>query len=93
MAVNDDPMVVPTLSPPNTYEAVVNGGTFDRLHDGHRLFLTVSLSLSLSLSLLPFAFQFPIIYFQLRLKLVSADFSYVSKAPYCHWSLRRSYAC
>jgi hypothetical protein len=43
MAVNDDPMVVPTLSPPNTYEAVVNGGTFDRLHDGHRLFLTVSL--------------------------------------------------
>ncbi|XP_057444959.1 syntaxin-112-like [Lotus japonicus] len=46
MAVNDDPMVVPTLSPPNTYEAVVNGGTFDRLHDGHRLFLTASAQLA-----------------------------------------------
>lgn len=48
MAVNDDPMVVPNLSPPNTYEAVVNGGTFDRLHDGHRLFLTVCPPFSLS---------------------------------------------
>ncbi|RHN54229.1 putative pantetheine-phosphate adenylyltransferase [Medicago truncatula] len=56
MAVNDDPMVVPTLSPPNTYEAVVNGGTFDRLHDGHRLFLTVSLSTSF----LFFGLKFPI---------------------------------
>ncbi|AET03628.1 putative pantetheine-phosphate adenylyltransferase [Medicago truncatula] len=47
MTVNDDPMVVPpTLSPPNTYEAVVNGGTFDRLHDGHRLFLTASATLA-----------------------------------------------
>ncbi|XP_020980843.1 phosphopantetheine adenylyltransferase isoform X1 [Arachis duranensis] len=40
MAAQDDPMLLPTLSPPNTYQAVVNGGTFDRLHDGHRLFLT-----------------------------------------------------
>jgi hypothetical protein len=54
MAVNDDPMVVPNLSPPNTYEAVVNGGTFDRLHDGHHLFLTVSLS-PFPLSFFPFS--------------------------------------
>ncbi|KAH1062421.1 hypothetical protein AAZX31_02G260600 [Glycine max] len=50
MAVHgdDDPvvMVVPNLSPPNTYEAVVNGGTFDRLHNGHRLFLTASAELA-----------------------------------------------
>ncbi|XP_039003634.1 phosphopantetheine adenylyltransferase-like isoform X3 [Hibiscus syriacus] len=29
----------PNLSPPNSYGAVVLGGTFDRLHDGHGLFL------------------------------------------------------
>ncbi|XP_010531048.1 PREDICTED: phosphopantetheine adenylyltransferase isoform X2 [Tarenaya hassleriana] len=41
MAVADDPAAAkdPTVSPSNSYSAVVLGGTFDRLHDGHRLFL------------------------------------------------------
>ncbi|KAI4327619.1 hypothetical protein L6164_020058 [Bauhinia variegata] len=46
MGVEDDPMVVPKLSPPNSYEAVVNGGTFDRLHEGHHLFLKASADLA-----------------------------------------------
>lgn len=52
LAIHGDPVMASNLSPPNTYETVVNGGTFDRLHDGHRLFLTVS---SLSLSVFYFA--------------------------------------
>ncbi|MED6145910.1 hypothetical protein PIB30_029508 [Stylosanthes scabra] len=46
MAAQGHPLVLPTLSPPNTYQALVNGGTFDRLHDGHRLFLTASAQLA-----------------------------------------------
>ncbi|KNA17682.1 hypothetical protein SOVF_077730 [Spinacia oleracea] len=34
------------LSPPNSYGSVVLGGTFDRLHDGHRLFLQVAADLA-----------------------------------------------
>ncbi|KAG8659936.1 phosphopantetheine adenylyltransferase isoform X2 [Manihot esculenta] len=39
-------MVNPKISPSNTYGAVVLGGTFDRLHDGHRLFLKASAELA-----------------------------------------------
>ncbi|KAK4347979.1 hypothetical protein RND71_034318 [Anisodus tanguticus] len=39
LSVMDEANPKSTLSPPNSYTAVVLGGTFDRLHDGHRLFL------------------------------------------------------
>ncbi|KAL8473304.1 hypothetical protein ACS0TY_029551 [Phlomoides rotata] len=35
-----------SISPPNSYSAVVLGGTFDRLHDGHRQFLKASAGLT-----------------------------------------------
>lgn len=43
MAILEESVVKSTISPPNSYGAVVLGGTFDRLHDGHLLFLRVSM--------------------------------------------------
>ncbi|XP_050942126.1 phosphopantetheine adenylyltransferase isoform X2 [Cucumis melo] len=39
MAISEDSTINYKISPPNSYGSVVLGGTFDRLHDGHRLFL------------------------------------------------------
>jgi len=76
MEVQDehDPMlmVLPSLSPPNTYQAVVIGGTFDRLHDGHRLFLTVCLFI--------FLFSFNFYYHFLYLTQKSSKFEPCTQA-------------
>ncbi|KAI4325470.1 hypothetical protein MLD38_030867 [Melastoma candidum] len=46
MAISDTPTVNSSVSsPPESYRSVVLGGTFDRLHDGHRLFLKASAEL------------------------------------------------
>ncbi|OMO59809.1 hypothetical protein COLO4_34048 [Corchorus olitorius] len=46
MEVLEESVVKSKISPPNSYGAVVLGGTFDRLHDGHRLFLKSSAELA-----------------------------------------------
>uniref|UniRef100_A0A803PFF5 Cytidyltransferase-like domain-containing protein n=1 Tax=Cannabis sativa TaxID=3483 RepID=A0A803PFF5_CANSA len=46
MAIMEESVVKWEISPPNTYAAVVLGGTFDRLHDGHRRFLKASAELA-----------------------------------------------
>ncbi|WCJ43204.1 Phosphopantetheine adenylyltransferase [Euphorbia peplus] len=46
MGISLESLIIPNISPPNTYSAVVLGGTFDRLHDGHRLFLKASAELA-----------------------------------------------
>ncbi|KAG6477350.1 hypothetical protein ZIOFF_066603 [Zingiber officinale] len=38
--------LIPSPSPPNSYKSVVIGGTFDRLHQGHHLFLKASADLA-----------------------------------------------
>ncbi|KAJ4822933.1 hypothetical protein Tsubulata_000284 [Turnera subulata] len=46
MAIPEESAVNSEVSAPNTYGALVLGGTFDRLHDGHRLVLKAAADLA-----------------------------------------------
>ncbi|KAI8542482.1 hypothetical protein RHMOL_Rhmol08G0141100 [Rhododendron molle] len=46
MAISDESVGNSNISPCNTYGAIVLGGTFDRLHDGHRRFLKAAAELA-----------------------------------------------
>ncbi|KAF7135564.1 hypothetical protein RHSIM_Rhsim08G0118600 [Rhododendron simsii] len=46
MAISDESVRNSNISPCNTYGAIVLGGTFDRLHDGHRRFLKAAAELA-----------------------------------------------
>ncbi|XP_040989319.1 phosphopantetheine adenylyltransferase [Juglans microcarpa x Juglans regia] len=46
MSFPQEPVAKSELSPANSYAALVLGGTFDRLHEGHRLFLKAAAELA-----------------------------------------------